>query len=181
MDPFSVEEARAASGARIVAVGVGGGGGNMIGHMIREGVSGIEMIVVNTDAQVLEESGAARKIQIGTKLTKGLGAGMKPEVGKESALENYDEIRSALQGADIVLSQQVLVVVLVQVQLLLSLRSQKRLVLLLSLLLQNLLLLKAKNVLNLQKSVLMNLNKKVIVLLLSLTTNFYLSSTKSLE
>ena len=102
MDPFSVEEARAASGARIVAVGVGGGGGNMIGHMIREGVSGIEMIVVNTDAQVLEESGAARKIQIGTKLTKGLGAGMKPEVGKESALENYDEIRSALQGADIV-------------------------------------------------------------------------------
>ena len=102
MDPFSVEEAKATSGARIVAVGVGGGGGNMIGHMIREGVSGIEMIVVNTDAQVLEESGAARKIQIGTKLTKGLGAGMKPEVGKESALESYDEIRSALVGADIV-------------------------------------------------------------------------------
>jgi cell division protein FtsZ len=102
LDPFSVEESRATSGARIVAVGVGGGGGNMIGHMLREGVTGIEMIVVNTDAQVLDESNATRKIQIGTKLTKGLGAGMKPEVGKESALESYDEIRSALQGADIV-------------------------------------------------------------------------------
>ncbi|WP_345980789.1 cell division protein FtsZ [Sulfurimonas sp. HSL3-2] len=102
MDPFSVEEARATSGARIVAVGVGGGGGNMIGHMLREGVSGIDMIVVNTDAQVLDESTASTRIQIGTKLTKGLGAGMKPEIGKESALESYDEIRTALEGADIV-------------------------------------------------------------------------------
>lgn len=102
MEPFLIEESRNVSGARIIAVGVGGGGGNMIGHMLKEGVSGIEMMLVNTDAQVLSETSGASKIQIGTKLTKGLGAGMKPEVGKDSALESYDEIRSALDGADIV-------------------------------------------------------------------------------
>jgi cell division protein FtsZ len=102
MEPFLIEEASNITGARIVAVGVGGGGGNMIGHMIKEGVTGIEMIMVNTDAQVLYEAESAVKIQIGTKLTKGLGAGMKPAIGKDSALENYDEIRSALEGADIV-------------------------------------------------------------------------------
>ena len=102
MEPFVVEESNKVSGARIIAVGVGGGGGNMIGHMINEGVTGIEMILVNTDAQVLSETSAASKIQIGAKLTKGLGAGMKPEKGRDSALENYDDIRSALEGADIV-------------------------------------------------------------------------------
>ncbi|HIC12568.1 MAG TPA: cell division protein FtsZ [Sulfurimonas sp.] len=102
MEPFVVEEASNVTGARIIAVGVGGGGGNMIGHMLKEGVTGIEMILVNTDAQVLSEDSAASKIQIGAKLTKGLGAGMKPEVGKDSALENYDEIRASLEGADIV-------------------------------------------------------------------------------
>ncbi len=102
MEPFLVEEANDITGARIIAVGVGGGGGNMIGHMINEGVEGIEMMLINTDAQVLSETSAASKIQIGTKLTKGLGAGMKPSIGKDSALENYDEIRSALEGADIV-------------------------------------------------------------------------------
>lgn len=102
MEPFSIEESLMQKGARIIAVGVGGGGGNMIGHMLREGVPGIEMVVANTDAQVLEQSHAHTKIQIGAKLTKGLGAGMKPSVGKESALENYEEIRMALEGADIV-------------------------------------------------------------------------------
>ena len=102
MEPFVVEEAQNPTGARIIAVGVGGGGGNMIGHMINEGVSGIEMLLINTDAQVLNENNAAAKIQIGAKLTKGLGAGMKPNIGKDSALENYDEIRAALEGADIV-------------------------------------------------------------------------------
>jgi len=102
MEPFVIEEAQSPSGARIIAVGVGGGGGNMIGHMINEGVTGIEMMLINTDAQVLNETNAASKIQIGAKLTKGLGAGMKPSIGKDSALENYDEIRSALEGADIV-------------------------------------------------------------------------------
>jgi len=102
MEPFVVEEASSVSGARIIAVGVGGGGGNMIGHMIKEGVTGIEMMLINTDAQVLNEESAASKIQIGAKLTKGLGAGMKPSIGKDSALENYDDIREALEGADIV-------------------------------------------------------------------------------
>lgn len=102
MEPFIVEEVQNPSGARIIAVGVGGGGGNMIGHMLNEGVGGIEMMLVNTDAQVLNENSSATKIQIGANLTKGLGAGMKPEVGRDSALENYDEIRNALEGADIV-------------------------------------------------------------------------------
>ena len=102
MEPFVVEEAGNLNGARIIAVGVGGGGGNMIGHMIKEGVTGIEMMLVNTDAQVLSENSAASKIQIGAKLTKGLGAGMKPSIGKDSALEKYDEFRAALEGADIV-------------------------------------------------------------------------------
>lgn len=100
-EAFVVEEVQGVNGARIIAVGVGGGGGNMIGHMLNEGITGIEMISVNTDAQVLKNSGST-KIQIGEKLTKGLGAGMKPEIGKESALESYDEIREALNGADIV-------------------------------------------------------------------------------
>jgi cell division protein FtsZ len=101
MDPFLVEETQTLSGARIIAVGVGGGG-NMINHMINEGVNGIEMMLVNTDAQALKESKGASKIQIGAKLTKGLGAGMVPAKGKDSALENYDDIRNALDGADIV-------------------------------------------------------------------------------
>ena len=99
---FSIEESTRQTGARIVAVGVGGGGGNMIGHMLKEGVDGIELVVANTDAQVLDSSTANTKIQLGNKLTKGLGAGMKPSVGKDAALESYDELRTALDGADIV-------------------------------------------------------------------------------
>ena len=102
MEPFTVEESQNINGARIIAVGVGGGGGNMIGHMLQEDISGIEMLMINTDAQVLSKQNAAAKIQIGEKLTKGLGAGMKPQIGKDSALENYDEIKNALSGSDIV-------------------------------------------------------------------------------
>lgn len=102
MEPFSIEEASTLTGARIVAVGVGGGGGNMIGYMLKEAIPGIELIIANTDAQVLEQGSAATKIQLGAKLTKGLGAGMKPEVGKESALESYEDLARALEGADIV-------------------------------------------------------------------------------
>jgi cell division protein FtsZ len=102
MEPFSINEASTLTGARIVAVGVGGGGGNMIGYMLKEEIPGIELIIANTDAQVLEQGSAAIKIQLGAKLTKGLGAGMKPEVGKESALESYEDLRRALEGADIV-------------------------------------------------------------------------------
>ncbi len=102
MEEFKVEESKQVAGACIKVVGVGGGGGNMINHMINEGVSGIDLIVANTDAQALEASLAPTKIQLGEKKTKGLGAGMKPEIGRESALENYEEIRSALENADIV-------------------------------------------------------------------------------
>lgn len=102
MEPFSINESSSLTGARIVAVGVGGGGGNMIGFMLKEQIPGIELIIANTDAQVLEQGSAAIKIQLGAKLTKGLGAGMKPEVGKESAIESYEDLRRALEGADIV-------------------------------------------------------------------------------
>jgi len=102
IEPFIIEESTNINGAKIVAVGVGGGGGNMIGHMLKDSITGIEMIMINTDAQVLSESSGATKIQIGAKLTKGLGAGMQPNVGKESALENYEDIKNALDGADIV-------------------------------------------------------------------------------
>jgi len=85
-------------GAKIKVVGVGGGGGNMVNHMIREGISGIEMIAINTDAQALEKSLANTKLQLGD----GLGAGMKPDVGAKAAEKNYDEIKELLEGADMV-------------------------------------------------------------------------------
>lgn len=74
----------------------------MIGHMINQGVSGIELIVANTDSQALETSKASTKLQLGEKATKGLGAGMIPEKGRDAALESFDEIKQTLEGADIV-------------------------------------------------------------------------------
>lgn len=100
--PFIIEEHKPHIGAKIKAIGVGGGGSNMINHMIKDGVRGIELYVANTDAQALHSSLAPNKLQLGMKLTKGLGAGMKPDTGRESALEAYEEIRAALEGADIV-------------------------------------------------------------------------------
>jgi len=88
--------------AKIAVIGVGGGGCNMINHMISEGSHKIDLIAANTDLQVLHISKAPKKIQLGLKLTKGLGAGMKPEVGRDAAVESYDEIKNALDGADIV-------------------------------------------------------------------------------
>ena len=88
--------------AKIKVIGVGGGGNNAVNRMIESGVQGVEFIVANTDLQVLNNSKAPVKIQIGTELTSGLGAGGKPEVGKESALESRNEIEAALQGADMV-------------------------------------------------------------------------------
>ncbi len=102
MSGFTIEEAKNIYGAKIKVIGVGGGGGNMVNHMITQGVSGIDLIVANTDAQALDHSKASTKLQLGEKKTKGLGAGMQPEVGKESALESYEEIKSSLEGADIV-------------------------------------------------------------------------------
>lgn len=88
--------------ARIKVIGVGGGGGNAINTMIKTGIDGVEFIVANTDAQALRANTAALKIQLGAKLTKGLGAGANPEVGKEAALEDRDRIASILNGADMV-------------------------------------------------------------------------------
>ena len=102
MDAFNIEEKKRVTGANIKAVGVGGGGGNMIGHMIEQGIDGIELLVANTDSQALASSEAHVKIQLGEKTTRGLGAGMKPEIGKEAALESYEQIKEKLDGADIV-------------------------------------------------------------------------------
>lgn len=99
---FTIEETKNVYGAKIKVVGVGGGGGNMINHMVREGIKGIDMIAANTDAQALEHSQAGTKIQLGEKKTKGLGAGMVPDVGRESAEESYEEIKSSLEHSDIV-------------------------------------------------------------------------------
>jgi cell division protein FtsZ len=87
--------------AKIAVIGVGGGGCNMINHMINEGTHKIDLIVANTDLQVLNLSNAPRKIQLGLELTRGLGAGMRPDIGRDSALESYQEIKEALDGSDI--------------------------------------------------------------------------------
>jgi cell division protein FtsZ len=88
--------------AKIAVIGIGGGGCNMINHMIREGTHKIDLIVANTDLQVLRESLAPKALQLGPELTRGLGAGMKPEVGREAAIESIEEIREVLEGTDIV-------------------------------------------------------------------------------
>ncbi|MBW3656882.1 MAG: cell division protein FtsZ, partial [Gemmatimonadetes bacterium] len=88
--------------ARMKVVGVGGGGGNAVNRMIEEDLEGVEFISVNTDAQVLKLSKADVKIQIGHKLTRGLGAGARPEIGAQALEENRDEMRRALDGADLV-------------------------------------------------------------------------------
>ena len=83
-------------------IGVGGGGGNAVNRMIENDLKGVEYVVINTDCQVLRLSKAENRIQIGRKLTKGLGAGADPEIGKEAALENIEEIKGAIEGADLV-------------------------------------------------------------------------------
>src|SRR2546430_3638846 len=94
------EEAR--NDAKIKVIGVGGGGGNAVNRMIDAGMEGIEFVVANTDLQALRMSRAAMKIQLGVKLTNGLGAGANPEVGRKAALEDSDKIIEALEGADMV-------------------------------------------------------------------------------
>lgn len=88
--------------AKIKVIGVGGGGNNAVNRMIESGVKGVDFIVANTDLQVLNNSKADIKIQIGTKLTNGLGAGANPEIGRDAALESKQEIQAALEGADMV-------------------------------------------------------------------------------
>ena len=88
--------------ARIKAIGVGGGGGNAINTMISAGLSGVDFIVANTDSQAITASSASVKIQLGEKITKGLGAGANPEIGRQAALEDKDRIRDYLDGSDMV-------------------------------------------------------------------------------
>jgi cell division protein FtsZ len=88
--------------AKIKVIGVGGGGGNAVNRMIDAGVEGIEFIAANTDLQALRMSRAPVKLQLGVKLTNGLGAGANPEVGRKAALEDSDKIIEALEGADMV-------------------------------------------------------------------------------
>ncbi|MCI5813083.1 MAG: cell division protein FtsZ [Limosilactobacillus coleohominis] len=89
-------------GARIKVIGVGGGGGNAVNQMINEKVNGVDFIVANTDLQALDGSAAKTKIQLGPKLTRGLGAGSNPEVGAKAAQESESEITKILEGADMV-------------------------------------------------------------------------------
>jgi cell division protein FtsZ len=99
--PFHLEEAPRKT-AKIKVVGVGGGGSNAVNRMAISSMMGVEFIVVNTDAQALESSPVERKVQIGEKLTKGLGAGSNPDIGRKAAIEDTDKILSLLEGADMV-------------------------------------------------------------------------------
>jgi cell division protein FtsZ len=89
-------------GARIKVVGVGGGGGNALNTMILAGLTGVDFIAANTDCQALAHNRAAMKIQLGAMVTKGLGAGANPEIGRQAALEDREKIAAALEGADMV-------------------------------------------------------------------------------
>src|SRR3984893_9477939 len=88
--------------AQIKVIGCGGGGCNAVNRMIEAGVKGVEFITVNTDAQALHLSQAEHRLQIGEKLTRGLGAGANPEIGKKAAEESREQIANALRGADMV-------------------------------------------------------------------------------
>ncbi|OFW13808.1 MAG: cell division protein FtsZ [Acidobacteria bacterium RIFCSPLOWO2_12_FULL_66_10] len=111
MDPAETNETRrlrlrleedGSAGARIKVIGVGGGGSNAVNRMVRVGLDGVEFIVANTDRQALAANAAPIKLQIGSKLTKGLGAGADPNVGRQAALEDTEKIIQALDGADMV-------------------------------------------------------------------------------
>src|SRR5690606_18093098 len=88
--------------ANIKVIGAGGGGSNAVNRMIKSGLKGIEFIAVNTDAQALYHSEAPTKINIGKATTRGLGAGSNPDVGKQAAEESIDEIKEAIDGADMI-------------------------------------------------------------------------------
>lgn len=98
-----IQETNFNPGANIKVVGVGGGGSNMIEHLINTGThESIGLAVANTDAQAISTSSAPVRIQLGARLTKGLGAGMRPQIGKDAALESYEELKQFLEGTDIV-------------------------------------------------------------------------------
>ena len=88
--------------AVIKVIGVGGGGGNAVEHMVKHSIEGVEFIVTNTDAQALRKSGAGSTIQLGRDVTKGLGAGANPDVGRQAAEEDRENIRAAIKGSDMI-------------------------------------------------------------------------------
>ncbi|BDR56218.1 cell division protein FtsZ [Xylocopilactobacillus apis] len=102
MDNQQGESKEKTEGAIIKVIGVGGAGGNAVNRMVEEGVKGVEFFVANTDRQALSSSRVDKHIQLGPKLTSGLGAGSDPEVGQKAALESEEEIRNSLQGADMI-------------------------------------------------------------------------------
>jgi cell division protein FtsZ len=102
MEQMTMDNAGVSSRAKITVLGIGGGGGNAINNMIRAGLEGVQFVAANTDWQVLERNLAPLKIQLGTNLTKGLGAGGQPEVGAKAAQEDLDKIRQAVDGSDMV-------------------------------------------------------------------------------
>lgn len=95
-------ETMLASNAKIKVIGVGGGGGNAVQHMITSGLKGVQFVCANTDLQALSKNGASLKVQLGEKLTKGLGAGADPTIGREAAVESINAIREAIGDADMV-------------------------------------------------------------------------------
>ncbi|MGH7372317.1 MAG: cell division protein FtsZ, partial [Candidatus Methylomirabilales bacterium] len=99
--PFQLEEGPQKT-AKIKVVGIGGGGSNAVNRMATSSMTGVEFIVINTDAQALHSSPVESKMQIGEKLTKGLGAGSNPDIGRKAAIEDTDKILSLLDGADMV-------------------------------------------------------------------------------
>lgn len=101
-NPTNADTQQFSGGANIKVIGVGGGGGNAVNRMINEKVKGVDFIVANTDVQALNASNAETKIQLGPKLTKGLGAGSTPSVGQKAAEESKDEIAKVLEGSDMV-------------------------------------------------------------------------------
>ena len=88
--------------AIIKVIGVGGGGGNAVDHMVEGHIAGVQFICANTDAQALRRLNVETKVQLGVELTKGLGAGTRPEVGKQAAEENREHLKEVIEGADMV-------------------------------------------------------------------------------
>ena len=97
---FEIIDQTSQEGAVIKVIGVGGCGGNAVEHMIVKGLSGVEFICANTDAQALRRSTAGTQVQLGSNLTRGLGAGAKPEIGRDAAMEDRDRIAELIDGAD---------------------------------------------------------------------------------
>ena len=100
MKDFNITETINTDGVKIVVVGVGGGGSNMVEHLVDSDIANkVKLVSINTDAQALGNSKIPHKLQIGKKITGGKGAGMKPDIGKAAALENYDDIKDMLMKA----------------------------------------------------------------------------------